>query len=246
MRILFVSGVMASGLTLGSSVLAQPATFSPRRIENPTTFVGADLVYAQPNGDFANYVNQAWGATGHLVHALDARGILAFRAELGYLNYGSRTARQPLGGGALGLINVDVTTSNNIVIGGLGAQLMAPTGVFRPYLAGTFGFSYFFTESSVAGSEGGGSAAGNFASSQNFSDGGFSTTIGGGLYVPISASFGPVSLDLGAQFHRNSDIQYLTKNSITFTTSNAPPMIRPVRSAADYVSFRLGFSVAVH
>jgi hypothetical protein len=245
MRIRIVSVVVAPAVVAGSALLAQGAPASSRRIENPTTFVGADLVYAQPHGEFASYVTQAWGLTGHLVHALDDRGILAFRAELGYLMYGQRTARQPLGGGALGLINVDVTTSNNIVIGGLGVQLMTPTGVVRPYATGTFGFSYFFTESSVEGINGGGGAAGNFANSQNFGDGGFSTTFGGGLYVPLSVKSGPISLDIGAQFHQNSDIKYLTKNSITFTTTNAPPVIRPVRSAADYVSFRLGFSVAV-
>ena len=75
----------------------------------------------------------------------------------------------------------DVTTSNNIFFGTIGAQLMAPNGRLRPYVNAAVGFSYFSTQSSV---EGTGSTQ-PFANSENFSDGGFTTTWGGGLYIPI-------------------------------------------------------------
>jgi hypothetical protein len=208
----------------------------------PSTFGGFDLMYAAPQGQFKNYVNGAFGIGGHLLHQLDDDGIIAVRADLGFLIYGNRTARQPLGGGALGLINVDVTTSNNIVNGGLGLQLMAPGTTVRPYVNAGVGFSYFFTESSVEGS---GTQYQPFASSQNFSDGGFSPSYGGGLYIPLSVAGSRVSLDIGAVMQRNEDVQYLTKNSITFTTTNAPPTITSVRSAADFVTFRLGVTFGI-
>jgi hypothetical protein len=207
-----------------------------------STFVGGSLTYAQPQGDFKNYVSGAFGVNGHLVHAFDPAGIIALRAEVGYLIYGQATRRQPLGGGALGLVNVDVTTSNNIVNGGLGLQLMAPTTSIRPYVSGTVGFSYFFTNSSIAGQNN----SEPFADSENYGDGGFTTTMGGGLYIPIKLASGrPLSLDFGVQSHANSDIQYLTKEGIKVTSTSAPPVITPVRSSADFVSFRIGVSVGV-
>lgn len=176
------------------------------------------------------------------MQAFDEKGILALRLDAGFLIYGQTTNRQPLGGGALGLINVDVTTSNNIVYGGVGLQLMAPTGAFRPYASGSIGFSYFFTQSSIEGSSNNNTP---FAETENFGDGGFTTMVGGGLYIPMRRGDKPISLDLGLQLHSNSDIQYLTKDGITVSSTTAPPVINPVRSAANFMTFRLGMSVGV-
>ena len=208
-----------------------------------TTWVGGALTYGQPQRDFANYVNAAFGLSGHLVHALDRDGIVAFRADAGFLVYGQTRNRQPLGGGALGLIMADVTTSNNIFFGTVGAQLMAPNGRLRPYANAAIGFSYFSTQSSV---EGTGSSQ-PFANSENFSDGGFTTTWGGGLYIPLGHTDDgtPFALDLGVQSHANRDIQYLTKNSIRITDSSRPPVITPVRSPADFLAFRLGVTFGI-
>jgi hypothetical protein len=162
--------------------------------------------------------------------------------ELGFLNYGSKTYRQPLGGGALGLIAVDVTTSNNIVNSGLGLQLTSPSGPIRPYAIGSIGVSYFFTESRVKGTS---NTQQSFASTKNFDDGAFVAQYGGGVYIPLRRGAKPISLDLGAQYHNNGDMQYLTRNSITVTSSNTPPTITPVRSSANFVTFRLGVTFGV-
>lgn len=210
----------------------------------PTNFVGGDVMYAQPQREFGDYVNGAFGLGGHYLHAFDADGIFALRIDGGFLVYGSTTNRQALGGGALGLISVDVTTSNNIAYGAIGMQLMAPTGKFRPYAHAGVGVSYFFTESSVEGSSG---AQAPFANSQNFSDGGYTLIYGGGVYIPVghTPSGVPISLDIGATAHGNKDIQYLTKNSISISNSSSPPVITPVRSAADFVTFKLGLTFAL-
>jgi len=244
-RLSLIAGVAVLVAIAGAaSAGAQVVTRRPAQgDEGPaSTFVGGALMYASPQRDFKNYVSGAIGISGHLIHAFDPSRIVALRVEGGYLIYGQTTHRQPLGGGALGLINVDVTTSNNIVFGGIGLQLMAPTGVVRPYVAGSVGFSYFFTQSTIEGSNN----SAPFADTQNFDDGGFTTLWGGGLYIPLGWTHGrPISLDLGAQVHTNNDIQYLTKNSITIPNASAPPVITPVRSAADFVTFRLGVSVGI-
>lgn len=236
---------LVAALLLASSLNAQIVTRRPDPTPHTgpwSTFAGGALTIAQPQGAFKDYVSGAIGANGHIVHALDPEGVIALRAELGFLVYGHATRRQPLGGGALGLVTVDVTTSNNILTGGVGLQLLAPTGSVRPYVAGTAGFSYFFTNSSVEGQNN----TEPFASSENFSDGGFTTVWGGGLYIPLKlASKRPVSLDLGVHTHANSDIQYLTKDGIKVTSTSAPPVITPVRSSANFVSFRIGVLVGV-
>ena len=238
MRIALLAATMAA-LTLASPAAAQNDR-SGRSA--PRTYVGGGLLVAQPDGEFKNYVSAAFGASGHLVQNLDDRGIFSIRAEVGLLVYGSRTARQSLGGGALGLIGVDVTTSNNIMFGGIGAQITLPTEVIKPYATGSIGFSYFFTESQVAGTN---SQDTPFASSNNYSDNGFTTMYGGGFLIPFKNGENPIALDLGAQFHNNPDIQYLTKNSIVFNGSNSPPTITAYRSQANFITYRIGITVGI-
>src|SRR5690606_9604648 len=83
------------------------------------TSIGFALLGLKPQGEFADNVNFAGGLGGNIVFALDPQGIIALRADLGYMLYGSERYRVPLGGGPLGLINVDVNTTNNIVAGGV-------------------------------------------------------------------------------------------------------------------------------
>jgi hypothetical protein len=238
MRIPLLAATMAA-LTLASSAAAQNDRSGG---STPHTYVGGGLLIAQPEGEFKNYVSAAFGASGHLIQHLDDRGIFSIRAELGLLVYGNRTARQTLGGGALGLIDVDVTTSNNIMFGGIGAQITLPTDVIKPYVTGSIGFSYFFTESQITGTN---DQSTPFASSNNFSDNGFMTMYGGGILIPFKDGKNPIALDLGAQFHNNPDIEYLTRNSIVFNGANNPPTITAYRSQANFVTYRIGVTVGV-
>ncbi|RFC44557.1 MAG: hypothetical protein DUW69_001997 [Verrucomicrobia bacterium] len=243
MRIQLFAATIAT-LTIATLTLASPAVAQSDRSGRtaPHTYIGGDLLIAQPDGEFKNYVNAAFGASGHLVHSLDDRGIFSLRAELGLLVYGSRTARQSLGGGALGLIAVDVTTSNNIMFGGIGAQVTLPTDIIKPYATGSIGFSYFFTNSEIAGTN---NQNLPFASTNNFSDNGFTTMYGGGILIPFKNGKNPIALDLGAQLHNNPDIQYLTKNSIVFNGSNNPPTITAYRSQANFITYRIGVTVGI-
>ena len=173
----------------------------------PSTFVGGAVEFGAPQGDFSRYVHGAFGIGGHLVQSLDERGILALRAELNIMAYGRRTARQSLGGGALSLIDVDVTTTNSIAHGSVGLQLMAPIGTVRPYLTGGLGFSYFWTQSEIEGSDDNDSP---FASTENFHDSGFATNWGGGLYIPLRiAHQRPLSLDFGVR-HSSCEVMIET------------------------------------
>jgi hypothetical protein len=197
---------------------------------------GIALQGLKPQGDFAENVNFAGGIGASFTYALDPQGIIAFRADLGYLVYGSERYRVPLGGGPLGLINVDVRTTNNIALGGVGLQLLAPGRTVRPYANATAGFSSFFTNSSVQGT--GNEEA--FANSINSSDGGFAWTAGGGLYVPLTVGTTPMQLDFGVRWLDNGEREYLRPDGITFENNGV--QLNPVRTQAQALQFHLGLT----
>jgi hypothetical protein len=227
-------------LTLVSSTLAA-AQADTLALEPIRGAAGGSLVGLQPRGEFAENVNGAFGATGHFLHRLDPQGIIALRADLGFMVYGSEKYRTTLGSGPLGLITVDVNTTNSIARGGLGLQLMAPGASIRPYVNATAGFSYFFTESSVEGIN---NSNDDFASTTNYDDGGFAWTAGGGLYIPVGAPKGnPLNLDLGVTWIDSGRRRYLRDNGITF--ENNQVQLNPVESEAQGLMFTLGLSIAL-
>jgi hypothetical protein len=223
---------------LATAVFALLAPTGARAQAGPSRVAfGAALQGLKPQGEFAENVNFAGGLAGNVVYALDEAGIIALRADVGFLIYGSERYRVPLGGGPLGLINVDVNTTNSIFHGGVGLQLLAPGPTVRPYANATAGFSYFSTGSSVSGSQ----QDTPFASSTNYSDLGFAWTAGGGLYVPLRAGSTRIQLDLGATWMDNGSREYLRSDGITFEAGGV--QLNPVRSQAQALRFHLGIMV---
>jgi hypothetical protein len=203
-------------------------------------FAGIHLMVAQPLGEFDDYIDWGGGIGGELLYAFDSQGAIGLRANLGIMIYGHETKRVPLSE-TLGRIRVDVSTSNNIFVFGIGPQVMLPSGTVRPYLNGTAGLSYFFTRSSVEGS----SDLEPFASSTNFDDATFAWAAGGGLYIPLrKGRKNPLSLDIGAQYHANGEARYLREGSIQEDgTGNV--FIDPIRSQTNLITYRLGITVGL-
>ena len=231
MRITVTTIALVSLLAAPSS--AQDAGPDPYRLS-----VGGSVLGFAPQGDFAKNVDFAGGAGGHVLVNLDPQGIAAIRADLSFLIYGHERYRVPLGGGPLGLIDVDVTTTNNIFGGGIGLQLMAPSRTVRPYANVSAGFSYFVTSSSVEGS----SSDESFARSTNHEDGGFAWTVGGGLYVPLRPGPSIVTLDIGARWIDNGERDYLRDDGITFEDGGI--QLNPVSSEARGIQYMLGITVS--
>ncbi len=197
-------------LTCSAAVLSAALLLSAGTIEAQGVAIPVGLNAGIPQGAFAENVDVAGGLAGGLLFRLS--GAFAIRTDLGFMVYGSDTRRVPLGGGALGLINVDVTTTNSIFNGGLGAQLGMPGASVTPYLGGSIGFSAFTTSSSVSGSN---SSDQPFASSTNSSDWVFARNAFAGLYVPVGKT-GSVRMDLGARYTWNGErVRYLTEGDIT-------------------------------
>jgi hypothetical protein len=225
-------------LALGALLLAVVPSLAAQDRPGPHS-VGLVLQGLNPQGEFAEHINFAGGIAGSYLYALDPQGIIAFRAELGYLLYGAERYRVPLGGGPLGLINVDVNTTNNIVQGGVGLQLLAPGRTVRPYAHALAGFSSFFTSSSVTGTQ----QAEAFASSTNYSDAGFAWMAGGGLYVPLSAGATRLQLDLGVRWVDHGRREYLRPDGISFEGGDV--QLNPVRTGAQALQFHLGVVIPI-
>lgn len=198
--------------------------------------LGGALHYGAPQGEFANNVHAAFGLNGFAGWQLGNSPFLV-RADLGYEIYGSRTRRVPLGGGPLGLIRVDVNTTNNIFNGGIGLQAGVPGRSVGPYVGGSIGFASFVTSSSVSGTNQYSSDA--FASSNNYSDGTFAKTLYGGFYIPVGSKGG--AMDLGVRYHFNGEARYLTDDDISFDQNN-DPVLSPRFSRADLLTIQVGFA----
>jgi hypothetical protein len=195
---------------------------------------GISFTYAVPQAEFRNNVRQGFGGDGNVHFKLDRRGIASLGAELGFLTYGRETQRVPLSNTIGGRINVDLTTSNNIFWMGLGPQFVVPSGPVRPYVNGTAGFAFFWTESSVRGrwdDE-------DFASTNNYDDLTFAWTGGAGILIPVGASR-QGAIDFGVRYHGNGNTRYLKRGDI-IDLPNGNVQLRINEGETPLLMWRLG------
>jgi len=206
------------------------------RLSDPQLAAGVGFIVAQPTGEFSNYVEVGGGFDGHVVWLPAQPGILGLRIDGSYLIYGSETRRYPL----LPLIDVDVTTSNQIGGFQIGPQIQARHGAVKPYGFGQVGFSYFATTSSVEGSQSGNSP---FAKTTNFDDFTLAGTLGGGILIHLAGGRNPLALDLGAHYVLNGRARYLREGSVTITGNTAT--FTPIESTTNMVVYRLGVTIEI-
>jgi hypothetical protein len=228
-------------LTL-ATVTPAAAQYDPYGYEQqprvPRAQLGGHAFVAQPVGEFKSYVNNGFGGGAHLLLRVDRRGFLALRADGGFVVYGHETKRVSLPNA--GRIEFDLTTSNNILTYSIGPQLMVPTGPIRPYVNAFAGGAYFFTESSIGGSDNGS----EFASTRNFGDNVPSYGYGGGVFVPLTVRNAYIGLDLGARFIRNGFTRYLREGGIT-DLSGGGYTISPIESETNLVLYHAGVRVGL-
>lgn len=218
---------------VGLSALVATALSSPVAAQ---AGVPVHLQLGLPQGEFAQNVQVAGGFGGGFILPLASQ--FGLRAGLDFMIYGSERRRVPLGGGALGLISVDVTTTNSIFGGGLGAQIGMPGPRPMPYVAGMIGFSAFTTSSSVTGSN---SSDEPFASSTNASDNTFAKSVLAGIYLPSPG--GKVLWDIGARYIWNGEsVSYLTPGDIT-EDGSGNIQLNPRRTRADLLSITVGVTL---
>lgn len=204
---------------------------------------GASFSIAAPAGEFGDYVGTGWGIAGHFTLGLGGEGVLGLRAEGGYLNYGKETRRVCLSETVGCRIEVDLTTSNDILYLNLGPEFSLPWGPIQPYANLSAGFSYFATVSSVRGSSGSGDDE-DFARTTNFDDFTFAWQAGTGVRIALPWGDAPLFLDLGARYHTNGEAEYLREGGI-IDNPDGTITLNPIRSEANLVAIQIGVTVGV-
>lgn len=234
-------GTMGSVLALLALAVSAGAAEAQRRDPPAGATVGFSFLAADPRGDMGALVDQGFGGQAYGTWPLDHAGRVRIRGDLGFVVYGHERHRSCFAVPVGCRIEMDLTTTNNILFGGVGPELVLATGAVEPYVNASFGFSYFATTSALSGAHEWGEDWGN---TTNYDDGGFAWRAGGGLRIRLSEGRRPVSLDLAAERHDNGVMEYLTEGDIVDHPDGSITLY-PTRSEADLLTFRLGVSIGI-
>jgi len=211
-----------------------------RRGERPAGYFGLGLVGAGPLGELSDYIDAGGGGQVYAMLPLGAEGRVRLRGDFGFLIYGHERQRLCFSVPVGCRIEMDLTTTNAVLYGGIGPEVVLATGAVEPYLNASFGFSYFATTSALSGDN----DYDDFASTTNFDDAVFAWRAGGGLRVQVKGGRTPVALDLGVERHENGVADFLTKGDIQDNPDGSITLY-PNRSEANMVTFRLGVVVGI-
>ncbi len=232
-RMLWAIALLATLAAARASAAQTLDVGTPERTTPSRWFGGLSVMVAQPIAEFDDYIDVGGGISGGVMYQVS--GALALRADVGYVLYGSEKTRiRPFP-----RLEADITTHNSIFFAGIGPQFMVPNGTFRPYVGGSAGLSYFFTESSLDGTTSDNEA---ILKTTNFDHVTFAYTAAGGIYVPLRRGIRPVSLDLGARYHGNGRARYLREGSIQDNPDNSIT-VTPIESEANLLTWHLGLTV---
>ena len=234
--------LLLAALTLLAAPVETEAQYRTelQRGQAPVVYLGVNFGAAEAAGDFSNYVEDGFGGEIWVRKPLDERGWIGLRADLGFVVYGYERdpvcMAPPIGC----MIQVDLTTSNNIVYGGIGPELSVPRAMTRPYVNATLGFSYLFTSSSLEEDFGGE----DFGTTHHLGDGVLAAKVGGGMEIRVKTGRVPVYIDLGATYHHNGVAEFLTKGDIV-QHPDGSISIYPNRDEANLVAYRFGITIGI-
>lgn len=192
---------------------------------------GGHFIVAEPTGEFDKVVDTGFGIQGYGVLALEPTGMLGLRVDLGFVNYGDTHYDTPIS--TTIPVRVRINTSNNIGLFGAGPQFAVQTGPIRPYVYGTIGLAYFYTQTSANDLGGGGAIATDNVQSSTV----FAWSTGGGLRIPVARQ---ISIDLGMEYRAQKDAEYLTEGDLYQDPGTGDILIRTHKSDADLVLYRIG------
>ena len=238
----FASAALVSAVAL-SSAAAQNSGTPGERI--PSEFErrssgSISFTQSRPLGGLEQNIGFGYGVDGAYQFRLDRLGAVSLRGDLGFLGYGEESFRVPLSETVGGRIQVRVRTTNYLLPMSIGPQLTWPKGTVRPYVNAGVGAQYFFTESSIDGTNN----DEDFASTTNYSDWTSTWVAGGGLYLPVYEKKTTVLVDLGLQYVAGGRARYLRPGSIQ-DLPNAQIAITPLESETHLLLVRLGVRIGL-
>jgi hypothetical protein len=217
--------IIVSFITLSSGVMAQSG--------------GLNFTLAFPMGEFKENVDRlGFGLSGDFMFITPkARSPFGFGLNLGYINYGSESRREPFSS-TIPDVTVDVDRTNNLANFHILFRIAPPAGRIRPYIEGLFGGSYIFTETTIRsrGEE-------EVASSTNFDDWAWSYGGGGGFMIQITNGLddtdaGALFIDLKARYLFGSEAEYLQEGSVIINRGSVTYNVS--RSKTDLLTAHVG------
>jgi len=213
----FTSMLVALLMALGWSIFPLHA----QSVKGQPCFGGAGhFLLGFPQGEFKDNVDRiGYGVSGEFLYSFGPTPV-KIGASLGFLIYGRETREEPFST-TIPDVTVDVTTSNNVLLGHFLIRLQPRVGPIRPYLDGLVGFNYLFTQTKIESQEG---QDQDIATSTNFDDFAFSYGGGGGIMIkvydgtkkrkPSKGGLTAVLVDARVRYLKGSEAEYLKEGSI--------------------------------
>jgi hypothetical protein len=233
----------ALALALALAPALAHAQLVPVAIAKPARHtVAIAALYAQPLGEFGQNVKRGFGLDGAATYGIDARGIFGLRAQLGYIQYNSRS--QPFyANTGFGLAELESSTKSGVLTLGVGPHIMAPEGALRPYVGGTVGFARFATETSIDVP----ARVSNTGSTQTLD----SRTISSDFLLSLAGSAGlafalpffgnsGALADLGVRYHHNGLARYVSSEGVVYRSGSVTPTVTATESEANFLVYRVG------
>lgn len=233
-------GGMRGMMMLAAMAVMAPSAQAQERLREPVGYVGINFVGADPVSPLDTYIDNGFGAQIYGTLPMEASRHLRLRADFGFLIYGNEHQRVCFGGGVGCRVELDMNTTNSILYGGIGPELVLATGAIEPYVNASFGFSWFGTTTSLDGSW----DNQDFANTTNYSDGMFAWRGGGGVRLRVSSGRVPVAIDLGVERHQNGVARFLTKGDIV-DNPDGSITVYPNQSEANMVTMRMGVTIGI-
>jgi hypothetical protein len=208
---------------------------------------GGNFTIGLPQNEFKKNVdNTGFGGTGYFAFHFPQTP-LAVGVSGTFLIYGSETREEPFST-TIPDVFVDVTTTNNIVMGHVLLRLQPPRGIVKPYLDGLFGLNYLWTRTTIKNQ----SNNEEVASSTNFDDITFGYGFGGGLMFRVYQAsslrnqregINSVYIDLGLRYLRGGEAEYLKEGSIRRENGRVTYDVN--KSTTDILIIHIGASITL-
>ncbi len=199
-----------------------------------------DLNFAvgTPQGSFANVLDRnSYGLDVAFTFQLPYSPIY-LGGGIGYQNYGWKERTTFLED--VPEIDLTVRTTNNIVTPYLLARIESPTGIMRPFIEGSVGFNYLYTETSLVDEY----DDEDIASDVNHDHVTTNTGLGGGFKIKLYEGFDSdgdfigVSLMMKAKYMLGGNASYLKEGDLTRNGNYVDLNIRESRT--DLATFNIG------
>jgi len=226
--------VIRTALLVATFAFAADVDAQYRR--GPGGHVGVSFVAADAVGELAGFVDRGFGAQFEGGLPVSLGGRVRMRGDFGFLIYGLE--RQRFCATLSCRLVSDLTTTNSIVYGGFGPELVLATGAIEPYVRAGVGLTGFITSSSLDDHDG----LGPYMETTNYSDVAFGWNAGGGIRMRVGNGVRPVFLDFGVDRRDNGVVDFLTRGDIVDNPDGSISVF-PNRSDADLVTFRVGITV---